>query len=318
MANSDIELQHPPIFIVGPVRSGSTLLRVLLDHHSLLNICSEFEGAVSQAIGDDWPDIEQYRHFVKHDRQMKALNVELDESLGYEALVHYFLCQMNDRSDKPFIGTSVHSRIDLLPKLWPEAIFIHILRDPRDVARSAIGMGWVGNVHEGIKYWIDAEIRWDRLCAQVPESQRLEIRYEELVEAPSKYLAQVCDFLKVEYEPGMLDIENDSTYSSPDPAYSYQWKQKLNPKEIVWVEYQCKELLLKRGYAFSGHPLGRPTVLQLLGIRLQSRYYRLTFNIKHWGIGLWLKHVIAKRVGTESWKIKIQKQIDVITIKNLK
>jgi hypothetical protein len=48
-----------PVFVVGPLRSGTTLLRLLLDHHPEINMFGEFEGAVSQAVGDDWPDLDQ-------------------------------------------------------------------------------------------------------------------------------------------------------------------------------------------------------------------------------------------------------------------
>jgi Sulfotransferase family len=318
MQVSKFNLSIPPIFVVGPLRSGSTLLRLLLDHHSHLNFFGEFEGAVSQAVDNQWPDIDRYWEFVETDRQMRALNLEIDPTLDYEALVRSFLYQLSQRTDKPMIGASVHSRIDLLPRLWPDARFIHILRDPRDVANSAIGMGWVGNVHEGTRYWLDVELRWDRLCDVVPEQQRIEVRYEELVESPEAHLTQICRFLGLDYEAGMLDIEKATTYAYPDPAYSFQWRKKLSAKEVGWVEYQCREKLLQRGYELSGHPIDSPGIFQLASIKLQNRYYRATFNIRSWGLRLWLAHVTAKRFGSSSWKRKVKLRIDEIVRERLK
>lgn len=311
-------LPSSPVFIVGPLRSGSTLLRLLLDHHSNIHIFGEFEGAVSQADGDRWPEMGRYREFVRSDRQTRALDLNVDPQLDYEALVRDFMRQLKERTNKEVIGASVHSRIDLIPRLWPDARFIHILRDPRDVARSAIGMGWVGNVHEGTSYWLDVERRWDLLCEQVPASQRIDVRYEELVAAPVKHLTDICRFLGQDYEEGMLHIEGDTTYANPDPAYSYQWRKKLSAKEVVWVEYQCKEKLLERGYELSGNFLAAPNSFQIAAIKLQSRVYRAVFNIKRWGLWLWLQHILAKRIGGGAWKQRVDQRISAIAEKHLK
>ncbi len=318
MKQPEYHLNHPPVFIVGPLRSGSTLIRLLLDHHSQLNIFGEFEGSVCQAREDNWPNIEDYRLFVKHDRQTSALNLDIDESLQYEPLVQSFLWQMQQRSAKPLVGACVHSRMDLLPKLWPDARYIHILRDPRDVARSAIGMGWVRNVHEGTKYWLGPENHWDRLCSLVPPQQRIEVRYEELVEDPQQHLTNICTFLGLEYEPGMLNIENDTTYSYPDPSYSYQWKKKLSNREINWVEYQCKDLLLSRGYQLSGNRISRPSQIEKLYIKAHNRLGRSVANMKRWGVILWLQHFLSKTLGPKSWQLAVQKKIDRIVIERLK
>jgi hypothetical protein len=57
----------------------------------------------------------------------------------------------------------VHRHYDRLLRLWPEARFIHLVRDPRDVASSCIGMGWAGNVWTGVTRWIEAERLWDEV-----------------------------------------------------------------------------------------------------------------------------------------------------------
>lgn len=318
MKQFESKLVNPPVFVVGPLRSGSTLIRLLLGHHSQINIFGEFEGAVSQAIGERWPDMEDYRIFVAHDRQTKALNLEIDESLKYEDLVRSFMCQLEKRSTKPIIGASIHSRMDLIPKLWKDARFIHILRDPRDVAKSAIGMGWVRNVHEGAKYWIEPELHWEKLCSVVPTEQRTEVRYEDLVADPSNHLSKICEFLGLSFEPAMLEIDADTTYSSPDPSYSYQWKRKLSPREINWVEYQCKDLLVACGYELSGNPITSPSWLELLYIKAHNRLGRSLLNIKRWGLSLWLQHVLSKNFGPKSWRLDVQEKIDVLVIERLK
>ena len=307
-----------PIFIVGPLRSGSTLLRLLMDHHPNINLFGEFEGAVSQAIGNSWPKIEDYHAFVHTDRMMQMLDVSIDPSLDYVPLVHSFMEQLYQKKRKPVIGAAVHSRMDLLPLIWPQARFIHLLRDPRDVARSCIGMGWVGNVYEGAKYWMRPELHRNILYDQVPESQQLTIHYESLVSDPVTVLTTVCNFLDLDYDSAMLEIEQDTTYSAPSQAYVNQWQQKLTDREITWIEYQCHDLMQKRGYELSGFPVQKPSLFELLRIKLQNRSYRIHYNIQRWGFTTWCLHVLTKRLGPTSLRDKIQMRIDRITTAHLK
>ena len=88
----------------------------------------------------------------------------------------------------------LHRHADKVLTLLPNAKVIHLLRDPRDVARSAIGMGWAGNVFHGASPWIATEDGWE---AATTSHQALahEIRYEDLVAHPEATLTDLCAFL---------------------------------------------------------------------------------------------------------------------------
>ncbi|MEO1235809.1 MAG: sulfotransferase [Planctomycetota bacterium] len=302
-----------PVFIVGPLRSGTTLLRLLIDHHPDANVFGEFEGAVSQAVGDDWPDLADYHDFARRDRMMRLNGFAVDESLGYPDLVRSFLAQAHERGGrKPVLGGTIHSRMDLLPKLWPHAKFIHTLRDPRDVARSCIGMGWSGNVYGGAKYWIKPEQHWDKLCAQVAPEQTLDVKYEDLVRDPEAQLTRCCDFLGLAYTDQMLALDRDTTYSRPDPRLAEQWRTKQTPDERRHVEAQCADLMRARGYAFSDGEPAPLTPAELRRLQREDRLNRYRFNLKRWGLPLYLQHVIAKRTGPAFWKHAVQRRIDAI------
>lgn len=310
MEKIELETLNHPFFVVGPVRSGTTLLRLLIDHHPEVSCFGEFEGAVSQANGDEWPDLDDYYRFIAMDRQTQAYAFSVNRRLGYEALVHSFLRQQLERYPNPLIGASVHSRMDLLPRLWPQAKFIHLLRDPRDVARSCIRMGWVGNVYEGAQYWVDAERRWDRLARQVGEEQCMTIRYEELVVDPEQELARVCQFLGLDYSASMLKIESDTTYSRPNNKYANQWKKELSAKEVEWVEARCGDLMTARGYQATQGGAKDLSPLRKMALKLQSRWYRAGFGIKRHGFKNWLLYVLSKRVGPGSFKASMQSVIN--------
>lgn len=54
----------------------------------------------------------------------------------------------------------LHCHIDKALSLLPDAQVISLVRDPHHVARSAIGMGWAGNVFHGLGGWIGTEDEW--------------------------------------------------------------------------------------------------------------------------------------------------------------
>src|SRR5690606_30898833 len=122
----------------------------------------------------------------------------------YPTLLNGFLIQARDQAGKSLVGATVHRHFDRLLWLWPDARFIHLVRDPRDVARSCIGMGWAGNVWTGVERWVTAEQLWDRLRHRLTEARMLEVRYEDLLAAPDRVLARTCAFVGVDYAPAML------------------------------------------------------------------------------------------------------------------
>lgn len=135
-----------PIFLVGAERSGTTVLRLMLDHHPQLAWHSEFEYAVDRiSETGEWPHIDEYHQWLAKQRIFLDLDFKLDHTLTYPQLINSFLVQKRDRDHKPIVGATVHRHFDKVLSIWPDARFIHIVRDGRDVARSCIGMGWAGN-----------------------------------------------------------------------------------------------------------------------------------------------------------------------------
>lgn len=312
------EALESPVFIVGPLRSGSTLLRLLLDNHQDTNVFGEFEGAVSQARGNQWPTMPRYWHFVNSDRQTRAMNLEIDQRLEYTALVRDFLRQLHQRKPCRLIGASVHSRIDLLPKIWPRARYINLLRDPRDVAKSCIGMGWAGNTYEGAYFWEKVERHRDVLNAQVPESQRLDVRYEDLVSEPQATLRRICDFLDIAFDPQMLGIAGHTSYSCPSAKYANQWSRNMSERDIRWVELRLGSQIEAAGYA-RYKPAQSPLSLgERIYIFVQNRIYKTRYQIKKWGFGLWVQQFLARKLRIQGWQDRVREKTNIIDIQFLK
>ncbi len=306
------------MFVVGPFRSGTTLLRLMLTHHPRIDCFGEFECSVSEARGDSWPELADYYRWAETDWMFLADNLVIDKSLSYPDLVRSFLAQEAARSNKEIISAAVHSRSDLLPKLWPNARFIHTLRDPRDVARSTVPMGWAGHPFFGASYWLEAERHWDKLLATLPERQLAEVRYEDLVRQPEAELARLCEFLGLAYDPAMLTYDRDTTYSKPDPSLAEQWRTKMTVREIQLVEGACGELLQRRGYPPSGNPPVSPTPIELMALRAVNRFKMTAWALRRYGLSLWTRRFVSKRVGPEGWTRKVKLELNAVDAQYIK
>ncbi len=141
------EVSRPvtPVFVVGALRSGTTMLRLMLDHHPDICIPGELEFAVP-LVSDEGrlPTLEKYVEFLQTHRVFEAWSVSIDPDLDFLSLVRSFLEQKRIQSGKPIAGATVHHHFDRLRYIWPRCRYIHIVRDGRDVARSCLRKGWGG------------------------------------------------------------------------------------------------------------------------------------------------------------------------------
>lgn len=313
-----IDALDSPVFVVGPLRSGTTMLRLLLDQHPDINAFGEFEAAVSQAKGDSWPELNKYYEYVKTDRQTTNYRLKIDENLDYIQLVRSFLRQLYEKNPSPIIAASIHSRIDLIASIWPNARFIHLLRDPRDVANSCIGMGWVGNVYHGSKYWIEPELQWNKICEQTQPYQRYEIRYEALVNKPDEEMSKLCNFLNVTFNPEILELESGTSYSRPQGKFANQWKKRLSEKQIRWVESRCGQLMEKRGYQLASKNTQPVGSIEKIELNFQNRWYRIRFNVKRWGLKNYFFYFVSRNFGSATLHRKMQEKINQINVQHLK
>ncbi|EDN67115.1 Sulfotransferase [Beggiatoa sp. PS] len=202
-----------PIFLVGAERSGTTLLRLMLDHHPKIAFNLESEYIVDKIDANGhFPDLSNYHEYLFYNRIFLDSGFKIDKSLDYPALVNSFLQQKQERDNKPIIGATVHRHFDRLINIWPQAKFIHILRDGRDVARSNIMMGWAGNLFTGIDLWITAKNRWKKLSRHLKQEQHITVRYEDLIQSSEEQLTKICEFIGVPFDKVMFDYAERSTY----------------------------------------------------------------------------------------------------------
>lgn len=318
------ELIKQPVFLVGAERSGTTLLRLMLDSHPQLAFFFEFEYAVNlMPASEGWPDLRQYHHYLETDRvfhdAQRFAGVSIDAKLDYPHLINSFLQQKRDRDGKPLVGATVHYRFDRLLRIWPDARFIHILRDGRDVGRSCIEMGWAGNMYTAVEGWIEAERLWARLSKELPAERRFEVRYETLVSDPITTLTQLCTFLGLSYDPAMFDYtKTDTTYGPPSPKMIGQWRRKLTPEQVGLAEARIGEMLTERGYELSSYPILEMTPARQRQLHRQSRWHAAMNRRRRYGTALFLLDVVARRIGLRSFHVATTRRINAIETLHLK
>lgn len=317
MHNSLSDLR--PVFMVGAHRSGTTLLRLMLDHHPDISVPGEYD-FLTEIMADRMvhPTGSEYLQHVGLHRGFLAQSFDVDSRDSYEALVRSFVHQLSERNPSRVFVAVVHTGFSELARIWPEAKFIHLVRDPRDVAASAVKLGWAGNVYTGVRRWMTAESEWNKLSAIVSPTHRIAIQFEELISNLEPTLHQLCSFLDLPYCEEMLNYHLDTTYEPPDPTLTNQWKRKLSPTEIGLVEGAIGDLLQDKGYQSSGHKVVRPSRWTKNQLLLQDRFARFRFRLKRFGVMNTVGVALARRMNLHGIERKFQLQINEISSQSLK
>ena len=308
-----------PFFLVGAVRSGTTMLRLLLGHHPAICRCPEFEFVASAIAGrEEWPDVEEYGRSLQASRQFRASGLVLNTSLSFPAAARDFLKQLQQADGRPIVGTTVHNHFDELPRIWPNAKFIYLVRDPRDVARSCVQMGFAGNAWGAAVIWQNAREAWLRLRRSLPPERFVEVRFETLMTDTVSELSRIARFLGTEFDAAMLELERDTTYKRPDPGESRSWRNDSAEHDVRQIEAVLGPLLRDAGYEPSGLPPLRVGIWRSLALTLEHRRRRIKFAQQRYGLGLWLGDAIARRLPVRPLRHHFQRKLDKINERYLK
>lgn len=310
--------QSQVCFICCSSRSGSTHLRLMLDSHPEIACAEEIDYITGQiSAAGEFPPLAEYHEWLETNRIFQDRYLSVDRSLSYEELVNSFLQQK--RAGKPLLCAVSHFDFDRLLPLWPQAQFIHLVRDGRDVAYSCVvEQGWSGNPWHASERWMAAEQLWNKVSQQVPAERKLEITYEDLVSQPVQTLTLICEFLGVSYHPAMLNYPQTSTYELPDPKYVQLWRQKLDKRQIQLAEARIANMLSARGYELSGLPHLNVDAKMQVQLKIQDKLSRIFFRMQRYGLPLFFQDWISRRLPFHNFRKRIKCQINEIDILFLK
>jgi hypothetical protein len=311
---SDKNQKAEPFFIVGAPRSGTTLLRLILGHHSEVCKCEEMEFVAPELQNTATvADMEDYIRRLELDRGFRLSGYSINKDLLFHDMARDFLRQRQPIDNKPTVGATVHHHFEQLPKIWPNAKYICLSRDPRDVARSAVQMGWTGCSYYGADYWLAAYSSWQSLRTKVAASSLLEVRFEDLIADSQTCIKRVSDFLNISYDPTMMDIDKDTTYSPPDPYAANSWQNSADSEEIALIEARIGATILNdSGYPPSVTPQVKITAAKLREIRRHDIINRVRFRVNRYGLSLWLQGIISRRLPFRAYRNRIKLTIDAV------
>lgn len=309
------------VFVAASVRSGSTLLSLMLDAHPGLVNPGEVDFLFDHCPDGRVPAVSAWRELLDKDTLFKRMDLPLPEEDGYPSYRDRLMGLWRQRTGRPqaLVTANIHRNFDRVAQIDPEARFIHLLRDPRDVALSCIAMGWYGTPWHAVSIWMEAEASWARLMAQMGPGRCLEVRYEDLVLRPEQTARAICDFLGLPFTPDMFSYAGRTSYSAPDPKLVEQWRRKMDPEDLADVEHRLGGLLTQSGYQPGRKDRRAPSFWRRLGLVWRNRWNQTGFWIRRYGLPLYVADRIVQRVlPLPAWREAVIARCEMVNRAHLK
>ncbi len=291
----------------------------MLDSHAEVTCCEGFEFLVEE-MGDDgsMPSMDDYSAYLETSSIFGSSGLKLDKNLSYVENAHNFFAQRLAVSGKAQIGAMVHYDFARLLHLFPDARFIHVLRDPRDVTSSVINMGWAGNVWFGLDRWLQAETQWKKFTADFPEDRVLEVEYAKLIGNHVETLERVCAFMGIAYTDQMLDYRHTTDYDIPNPSRVSAWSRTLSDREVRLVEGRVGDLLTERGFEPSGRPPIHPSPNEMKRLIAENKLGMWKRRVDKFGLRLTIERGLTRLVPIPAWRRSVALRFNTIERANRK
>lgn len=269
-----------PVFLVGCPRSGTTLLQRMLDAHPAVAIAPE-----THFIRRFWlrrsffGDLNRDDNFARLVGEIVAMPEFAEMGLSgnafreavegvardYGALFGLLLEMFARSRGARIAGEKTPNHLLYMPtieRFFPEARFIHLVRDPRAVVNSWRDVPWsTGHVVGDAFVWR----RYMATARQNPPgdpNRLLVVRYENLIETTGKTLDGVCDFLAIQRRPELanyhehgadtVNVEREPwkarVIQPLDAQRSERWRHELAHGDVARIEVVCGSDMRELGY----------------------------------------------------------------------
>jgi hypothetical protein len=289
----DLRPRKPAPFIVGVTRSGTTLLRLMLDSHPKLTIPPEThfvpklirladrEGMRPARLAGR---ISKHRRWGDFDIDRKELaqafrdQPELNATTAARAFYELYARKQGKRrwGDKT---PGYQIRMLKLKKALPEAKFIHVIRDGRDVAVSQARKASDPTPLDVAGRRWKSRVLATRLRARKIPDAYLEVHYEDLIRDTERTLRRICEFIDLRFHPAMLRYHERAgerlqeiakelpggqgkdelgaeeriaahalAHEPPREDRVEAWRNEMNPEDVAAFERDNGDLLAELGY----------------------------------------------------------------------
>jgi sulfotransferase family protein len=285
MADDAVARPGPPFFIVGSARSGTTLLRLMLNAHRDVAVPPESRFVTELWNGAPEVDVRAFLDALAAHKRFTAWELPIEEvrrAIGTATTIPY--AEAIDATYRAYARAKGKKRwgdktpryvehIPFLAGLFPDARFIHLVRDGRNVALS------YADVPFGPKTVARAAELWARRVSEGVDAGRslepgryLEMRYEDLVEDIEGRSKELTEFLDLAFDPGMLDYTEGSRsdvlpraakynpkVSQPPIGNARSWETEMADRHVAVFEAVAGRTLAELGYP-RRHPAPGPLV----------------------------------------------------------
>jgi len=304
---------RPPVFIVGCPRSGTSFLYHLLlsaggfaEFHTQMNVYDVLEPIYGDLVDpqhkaaavEEWLGSKGFRVSGLEAGAVKAKIMAECQGAG-----DFLRIIMEEIARKQGVDRWIDSTPTNVPHMlrirkdFPDALFVHIIRDPRDVALSLDKRAWSRPLPWDAKrsllaaglYW-EWIVRKGRQLGVTLGPKYMEVRYEEVVEHLQDALPPLAAFLghDLNYER----ITERSIGSVKNPLTSFKedlkegrftpvgrWKEKFPPEQLVEFERLVGAYMLELGYTPSTEPAKLNHNMATAGMRSMYAAY---YECKQW------------------------------------
>lgn len=269
-----------PVFIVGMQRSGTTMLRLMLDAHP--NIAIPFE---SDFIPKFYRRLAEFGTLSTPGNVAKLLNAISDNAFVKDGKLIRDQGRILDRHPTTFseLINAIYSdyaagegksrwgdkdpdyvtELDVIRKLFPDCQVIHIVRDGRAVANSLRRLDWGSkNLLKLAREWSWRVTLGHKMGMMLDAGQYLEIRYEDLVRTPETVLRRICGFLGERFDHRMLSYPDHAadalpesglkfhmnSIRAPDAAKADAWQREMSLADRILFDEVAGRTLEEFGY----------------------------------------------------------------------
>jgi hypothetical protein len=282
------------VFIIGNPRSGTTLLRLMLNKHTKMSVPPEagFLAWLYKTFSNftfSEKNAEAFIEALKKTSKIENWNLDfhaLEEYIkkqkpaDYSRLidaVYAYYSKYILKKDVELYGDKNNfylNEIELLHRLYPDAKFLHIIRDGRSVAVSykelnakAIDAKYAPDLPVDIEKIAQ---EWTQNIGTIETSfetlgpdQHFTVRFEDLISKPEEVLRDLCHFLDIDYDEEMLNYYKTTESEGLEPSSFLEWKsknkmplqheevfkyKKLSQTELGLFEHLAESTLAQYGY----------------------------------------------------------------------
>ena len=197
-----------PVFIVGCARSGTTLLRMILDSHPRISCGEEtkFLTDLEPILGPHWRLLSSYGF----DR---AWWIDRIRRFYGDFQADYLGRRGKARWAEKTPTYTMH--LDFIDEVFPDAQYVHIIRDGRDVVASfRERWGYRAGVRAANSVWAMYVKTAQDFGRRQPPGRYHELRYEALVQETEPTVRSLLEFLGEEWDPAVLrhhELDHDTT-----------------------------------------------------------------------------------------------------------